>query len=109
VYDGLGGYGPAGGSGTRSRTAYVLGAYLFPATPVPEIPDLGKYGRRPTTSSATISTGHARARRELLIKQFNARISLYYLDKSFDPKYVGAAPRRSSSACKSRCKEKNDQ
>ncbi len=43
-----------------------------------------------------------------IIKSFNARISLYYLDKSFDPIEGDGYLDRSVSACKSKCEDDPD-
>jgi hypothetical protein len=88
VYDGLGGYpSPAGGPYEKTDGFYVLGAYLFPAEIGPgKLQILGKFG------TANFDYGFADVDQDTLeldlnylIKSFNARISLYFLDKSFDP------------------------
>ena len=89
VYDGLGGYpSPAGVPYEKQDGFYVLGTYLFPAAAGPgKFQVLGKFG----TASYDYAFGDSVDQDTLeidlnyIIKQFNARISLYYLDKSFDP------------------------
>jgi len=92
VYDGLGGYGtPVGGLYDKQDGWYVLGAYLFPGSAGPgKFQVLGKYGQ------ATYDFGPVNLDQDTIeidvnyiIKTFNARISLYYLDKSFDPNVAG--------------------
>ena len=91
-YDGLGGYGtPIGGGYDKQDGWYVLGAYLFPASMGPgKLQLLGKYGQA-TFDFAGDNLDQKTLELDVnyLIKQFNARISLYYLDKSFDPDVGG--------------------
>lgn len=82
-YDGLGGY-----AGTKSDGYYVLGAYLFPhAVGIGRFQLLGKYGE--ATYEGVIASDLDQKTTELdlnyIIKSFNARVSLYYIDISFDP------------------------
>ena len=88
VYDGLGGYPtPVGGGYEKSDGFYLLGGYLFPNEVGPgKFQVLGKFG------TANYDYGFADIDQDTLeldlnyiIKSFNARISLYYLEKSFDP------------------------
>jgi len=89
VYDGLGGYpSPDGTPYEKEDGFYVLGAYLFPGEAGPgKFQVLGKFG----TASFDYEFGPSIDQDTLeldldyMIKSFNARISLYYLDKSFDP------------------------
>jgi hypothetical protein len=91
-YDGLGGYGaPAVGEDIyeKSDGAYVLGAYLFPAQAgVGKFQVLGKYGRATydyAFGSDSVDQDTLEVDVNYIIKAFNARISLFYIDKSFDP------------------------
>ncbi len=89
VYDGLGGYpSPDGTPYEKEDGFYVLGAYLFPGEAGPgKFQVLGKFG----TASFDYEFGPSIDQDTLeldlnyIIKSFNARISFYYLDKSFDP------------------------
>jgi hypothetical protein len=92
MYDGLGGYGtPVGGLYDKQDGWYVLGAYLFPGAAGPgKFQILGKYGQATYDfAAADLDQDTLELDVNYLIKQFNARISLYYVDKSFDP-IVGA-------------------
>jgi len=87
VYDGLGGYGtPLGGGYEKSDGWYLLGAYLFPGSDKGKFQILAKYGQA-NYDFAAIDLDQDTLEVDLnyIIKTFNARISLYYLDKSFDP------------------------
>jgi hypothetical protein len=90
VYDGLGGYpSPLGPTIPYEKEDgfYVLGGYLFPGEAGPgKFQILGKYGQA-TYDYLGLDVDQDTLELDLnyLIKQFNARISLYYLDKSFDP------------------------
>jgi hypothetical protein len=92
VYDGLGGYGtPVNAPYEKSDGFYVLGAYLFPGEAgIGKFQVLGKFG---TANYDFFGTDLDQDTLELdvnyIIKTFNARISLYYLDKSFDPDVGG--------------------
>jgi hypothetical protein len=92
VYDGLGGYNtPAGTGYEKSEGFYVLGAYLFGGEVGPgKFQVLGKFG---TATYDFLGEDLDQDTLEFdlnyLIKTFNARISLYYLDKSFDPEVGG--------------------
>jgi len=88
VYDGLGGYPSPVDDLAYEKTDgwYLLGAYLFPGSDKGKFQVLAKYGQ------ANYDYGFADVDQDTLevdlnyiIKSFNARISLYYLDKSFDP------------------------
>lgn len=88
MYDGLGGYpSPTLSPYEKQDGFYVLGAYLFPGSDKGRFQVLGKFG----TASYDYALGPSVDQDTLelnlnyLIKTFNARISLYYLDKSFDP------------------------
>jgi hypothetical protein len=94
VYDGLGGYPSPLGPLTpyeKEDGFYVLGAYLFPGEAGPgKFQVLGKFGT--TTYDygvGDIDQDTLELDLNYIIKQFNARISLYYLDKSFDPDVGG--------------------
>ncbi|HTU68217.1 MAG TPA: hypothetical protein VMF52_19885 [Steroidobacteraceae bacterium] len=92
MYDGLGGYGtPVGGGYEKQDGWYVLGAYLFPGAAGPgKFQVLGKYGQaKYDFGPVDLDQDTLELDVNYLIKQFNARISLYYLDKSFDPNVGG--------------------
>jgi hypothetical protein len=92
LYDGLGGYGtPVGGGYEKQDGFYVLGAYLFPGSAGPgKFQVLGKYGQATFDFfGGDLDQDTLELDVNYLIKQFNARISLYYLDKSFDPDVGG--------------------
>jgi hypothetical protein len=93
-YDGLGGYptpranlvGPI--PYESSDGYYVLGAYVFPQTVgIGKFQVLAKYGE--ATYDYAIATDVDQTTSELnltyLIKDFNARVTLFYIDSSFDP------------------------
>jgi hypothetical protein len=91
-YDGLGGYGtPIGGGYDKEDGYYLLGAYLFPQEiGIGKVQVLAKYGE------ATYDFGFADLDQEnlevnvnYLIKAFNARVSLFYIDQSYDPDVGG--------------------
>jgi hypothetical protein len=94
-YDGLGGYGaPAlvGNPYATSDGAYVLGAFLFPSTVgIGKFQVLGKYAQ--TTydyvNGGSVDGDTTEVDLNYVIKTFNARISLFYIDKSFDPDVGG--------------------
>ena len=86
-YDGLGGY-----RGIESDGYYLLAGYLFPQViGVGKFQILGKYGE--ATYKFAIGPDVDQETTELdlnyIIKTFNARVSLYYIDTGFDPD-VGA-------------------
>jgi hypothetical protein len=93
VYDGLGGYpSPAGLPYEKQDGFYVLGAYLFPGEAGPgKFQVLGKYGTANYDYGllGDIDQDTLEVDLNYIIKSFNARISLYYLDKSFDPDVGG--------------------
>ncbi len=87
-YDGLGGYPPPGGVPYAKQDGYyLLGAYLFPGSEKGRFQVLGKFGTATYDSlfGDDIDQDTLEIDLNYIIKQFNARISLYYLDKSFDP------------------------
>jgi hypothetical protein len=86
-YDGLGGY-----QGRESDGYYVLAGYLFPqVVGIGKFQVLGKYGEATYEFAATPAVDQQTTEIDLnyIIKTFNARVSLYYIDSSFDPN-VGA-------------------
>jgi hypothetical protein len=92
VYDGLGGYPtPVGGGYEKSDGWYLLGAYLFPGESGPgKFQVLGKFGQATYDFLGTdLDQDTMEFNLNYIIKQFNARISLFYLDKSFDPDVGG--------------------
>jgi hypothetical protein len=89
-YDGLGGYpSPLGAIQYDSSDGYyLLGAYLFPQTVgMGRFQVLAKYGEATYDYAAFTDVDQTTTELNLnyLIKDFNARISLFYIDSSFDP------------------------
>ncbi len=90
-YDGLGGYGApaiAGDVYEKSDGAYVLGAYMFAgAVGIGKFQVLGKYAM--TTydyfSGGSVDQDLVEVNLNYIIRAFNARVSLFYIDSSFDP------------------------
>jgi hypothetical protein len=80
-YDGLGGY-----TGPKSDGWYVLGGYLFPQpVGIGRFQVLGKYGE--TTYdfvTGDVKQKTTEADLNFIIRQFNARVSLFYVDQKFD-------------------------
>jgi hypothetical protein len=80
-YDGLGGY-----TGPESDGYYILGGYLFPqAVGIGKFQVLGKYGE----ATYDFTTGDVKQKTTELdlnyvLKQFNARVSVFYIDTQFD-------------------------
>jgi hypothetical protein len=91
MYDGLGGYPtPVGGLYEKQDGWYLLGAYLFPGSDKGRFQVLAKYGQANFDFGfADLDQDTLEVDLNYLIKTFNARISLYYLDKSFDPDVGG--------------------
>ena len=88
VYDGLGGYGtPLGAGYDKSNGYYVLGAYLFPAqVGIGQFQVLGKFGE--TTydfADGDLDQQTLELNLNYIIKGFNARAFLFYIDGSWDP------------------------
>lgn len=88
-YDGLGGYPPPTAAGyDETGGAYVLGAYLFP-----QVVGLGKFQVLAKFAQATyenavfgdVDQDTTEINLNYIIKDFNARISLFFIDTSFDP------------------------
>jgi hypothetical protein len=80
-YDGLGGY-----AGPESDGWYLLGAYMLPKPiGVGKLQFLGKFGE---TTYGFLSGDVEQKTTELnvnyLIKDFNARVTLFYIDQSYD-------------------------
>jgi hypothetical protein len=82
-YDGLGGYNP---TALESDGWYVLGGYIFPQpVGIGKIQVLGKFGEAtyefigPDVDQKTTELNL-----NYLIKDFNARVTLFYIDQSFD-------------------------
>lgn len=87
-YDELGGYaGGAVPAFAKSDGYYLLGAYLFPAqVGIGKFQVLGKYGEASFEAvGGDIDQKTGEFNLNYIISSFNARLSLYYLDKSFDP------------------------
>jgi hypothetical protein len=94
MYDGLGGYpSPRGTPYEQEDGYYVLGAYLFGGSAGPgKFQVLAKYGQATydyALALEDVDQDTLEFNLNYLIKTFNARISLYYLDKSFDPEVGG--------------------
>lgn len=94
-YDGLGGYPPPTEFGyDETGGYYLLGAYLFPqVVGIGKFQVLGKYGEATYENPLVGDVDQETAELNLnyLIKDFNARISLFYIDVSFDPVTGGDA------------------
>lgn len=93
-YDGLGGYGSplSNSSGPipydSSDGYYVLGAYVFPQTVgIGKFQVLAKYGEATYdyANFADVDQTTTELNLSYLIKDFNARVTLFYIDSSFDP------------------------
>lgn len=90
-YDGLGGYGGGFTKGTGSAgngdSWYLLGSYLFPEpVGMGKVQLLGKFGTSSLdgvagASGSDIDTTELNV--NYIIKSFNARVSLFYLDHSY--------------------------
>lgn len=83
-YDGLGGYPPPGGlTARKSDGYYVLGAYLLPQpVGVGRLQFLGKFGEATfTTLIGDIDQKTTELNVNYLIKDFNARVTLFYIDQ----------------------------
>lgn len=88
-YDGLGGYpSPRGVQYESTDGYYVLGAYVFPQTVgIGKFQVLAKYGVATYDYAAFSDVDQTTTELDLtyLIKDFNARVTLFYIDSSFDP------------------------
>jgi hypothetical protein len=88
-YDGLGGYlSPRPAAYDSSDGYYLLGAYVFPQTVgIGKFQVLAKYGQATFDYAAFSDVDQTTTELNLnyLIKDFNARVSLFYIDSSFDP------------------------
>ena len=86
-YDQLGGYNPSYGT---DDGGYVLGAYLFPRLSGPgQWEVLGKFGKARFREGLTlVDLDHDQKTTEIdvnyVLKQFNARVMMFYLDTRFD-------------------------
>jgi hypothetical protein len=89
MYDGLGGYpSPIAESYDKEDGYYVLGAYLFPQQMgIGKLQLLAKYGVAtgdyPIFGDLDVETTELNA--NYIIKAFNARVSVFYIDQSYDP------------------------
>jgi hypothetical protein len=88
VYDGLGGYpSPTNAGYDKTDGGYLLAAYLFPQTAgIGKFQVLGKYAQATYDfGSADVDQDTIEVNLNYIIKAFNARVSLFYIDTSFDP------------------------
>lgn len=88
VYDGLGGYGtPLGGGYDKSEGYYVLAAYLFPAeVGIGKFQVLGKFGETTYEFDAgDLDQQTFELNVNYIMKSFNARAFLFYIDGSWEP------------------------
>ena len=110
-YDGLGGYPTPGGWRLREATATTCSAPTCSRrwSGIGKFQVLGKYGEATYDFvGGDIEQDTLELDLNYIIKQFNARVSLFYIDKDFDPD-VGGDSRRSASACRFRCKQGDKQ
>jgi hypothetical protein len=95
-YDGLGGYGSPTSAGYDSTDgAYVLGAYLFPMQiGIGQIQVLGKYAEATFDYANGFDVDQTTTELNLnyLIKEFNARISLFVIDVDMSPTSILVRP-----------------
>ncbi|MEJ0036762.1 MAG: porin [Gammaproteobacteria bacterium] len=80
-YDGLGGY-----SGPKSDGWYILSSYLFPQpVGIGKFQLLGKYGQATYDFiGGDVEQKTSEVDLNYVLKQFNARISIFYIDTKFD-------------------------
>lgn len=88
-YDGLGGYNPAA---LESDGWYLLGGYIFPQpVGVGKLQVMGKFGE---TTFDFIGSDVKQKTTELdlnyLIKDFNARVTVFYIDQDYDNATTGS-------------------
>jgi len=87
-YDGLGGYpSPVAGGYEETGGYYLLGAYLFPqVVGIGKFQVLAKYGEATyeNTLLGDVDQETTEINLNYIIKDFNARISLFYIDTSVD-------------------------
>jgi hypothetical protein len=92
-YDGLGGYpSPAPVAYASSDGEYLLGAYLFPMeVGIGKFQLLAKYAKATFDFAATPDVDQKTMEFDFnyIIKQFNARISVFYIDTTFSPNAPG--------------------
>lgn len=88
-YDGLGGYpSPVAGGYEETSGHYALAGYLFPQqVGIGKFQVLGKFGsaKYENTLAGDVDQDTAEFNLNYILKDFNARISLFYIDVSFDP------------------------
>jgi len=88
-YDGLGGYpSPRSSAYQSSDGYYLLGAYVFPQTVgIGKFHVLAKHGEATYDYANLSDVDQTTTELNLtyLIKDFNARVTLFYIDSSFDP------------------------
>jgi hypothetical protein len=87
MYDGLGGYpSPILAPYEKESGYYLLGAYLFPGSDSGKFQVLGKFGTTTYDYGALdIDQDTLELNVNYLIKTFDARVSLFYIDASFSP------------------------
>jgi len=95
-YDGLGGYPSPRGIGYDSSDGYyLLGAYLFPQQlGIGKFQVLGKYGQTTYDFATAVDVDQKTLDVEVnyIIKTFNARVSLFYIDIDYSPSTVLVSP-----------------
>jgi hypothetical protein len=101
-YDGLGGYPSPRRNNLGASIAYdssdgyyALGAYLFPQqVGIGKFQVLGKYGQTTYDFATGIDVDQKTLDLEVnyIIKTFNARVSLFYIDVDYSPSPVTVSP-----------------
>ena len=95
-YDGLGGYGSPRAVGYKSSDGeYLLAAYMFPQeVGIGKFQLLAKYARATYDFDLVENVDQDTFEFNLnyLIKTFNARLSLFYVDTSYSPSNISVAP-----------------
>jgi hypothetical protein len=92
MYDGLGGYpSPVTIPYEEQDGYYLLGAYLFPQQlGIGKLQLLAKYGEATADYGfADLDVETTELNVNYIIKAFNARVSLFYIDQSYDPNIDG--------------------
>jgi hypothetical protein len=86
-YDGLGGY-----TGPKSDGWYLLGGYMFPQpVGIGKFQVLGKYGQTTYNFvSGAVKQKTSEFDLNFIIKQFNARVSAFYIKQDYDKSSAGS-------------------